>query len=57
MTELLDFAKTVGVPAAIAFFVLWRLDHRLDQLIREVHAMHEKLGAVLGRPVAERGRP
>ncbi len=54
MTELLDFAKTVGVPAAIAFFVLWRLDHRLDQLIREVHAMHEKLGAMLGRPVAER---
>jgi hypothetical protein len=33
MSEWLDFTKTVGVPTGIAFFVLWRLDRRLADLV------------------------
>lgn len=52
MAEILEFVKAVGVPAAIAFFVLWRLDARLAELIREIRALH----AGITQMVADSGR-
>ena len=43
MAETLEFIKTVGVPAAIAFFVLWRLDRRLGDLVGAITSFHADL--------------
>jgi hypothetical protein len=39
MSELYDFIKSVGVPAAIAFYVLHRIDRRLNELVAVVQAL------------------
>lgn len=48
MTESLEFIKAVGVPAAIAFFVLWRLDRRLGDLVSALTSFHADLKDSLG---------
>lgn len=35
MNEAFEFIKSVGVPAGIAFFVLYRLDERFKELVAE----------------------
>lgn len=34
--EIIDLVKNVGFPIAVAGFVLWRLEPRLDKLIEAV---------------------
>ena len=43
----LRLVKDVGVPAAIAFFVLWRLDRHLVALTKQVMELHGCIKAVL----------
>ena len=47
MTEFFEFVKLVGVPAAITFFVLWRVEARLAELIREIRTLHERVGEIV----------
>lgn len=49
MESVVHFVQGVGVPAAIAFFVLWRLDARLAELVKEIRQLSEKVSTVLGR--------
>ena len=42
-----EFIKQVGFPAAIAIFVLWRLDKRLGDLVTELRAFHTLMGNVM----------
>lgn len=43
MTEWLEWFKTAGIPAAIAFFVLWRLDSRLGELSGKIDKLIDTL--------------
>lgn len=43
MSEWLNAISTIGVPAAIAFFVLWRLDKNLSSLKESIDRLIEKL--------------
>lgn len=55
MTEVIEFIKAVGVPAAIAFFVLWRLDSTLQDLVKELRAFHAEIKTVVGAQVVGQG--
>jgi hypothetical protein len=33
LAQILEAVKTIGVPAAITFIVLWRVEHKLDKVI------------------------
>ncbi len=39
LNDLLDFIKSVGVPAALAFLVLWRLDQRLWEISEKLSTL------------------
>ena len=47
LSAIADFIKQVGFPAAIAIFVLWRLDRRLGDLVTELRAFHLRMTDVL----------
>lgn len=47
MHDLLTFAEHVGVPAAIAFYVLVRIDKRLQQLTNAITTLHRCIAARL----------
>ncbi len=42
-------AKDLGFPAAVAGFVLWRLDNRLAALIDKVSKLHEAILELAGK--------
>lgn len=44
--EIAEFIKTVGIPAGIAFYVLWRFDKRLADLVNELRAANAQNGGV-----------
>jgi hypothetical protein len=44
--EVTDFIKTVGIPAAVAFFVLWRLDRGLASVVTQLAALVTEMRAV-----------
>jgi len=43
VNELLEFIKVLGFPAAVAFFVLWRLDKRLEELTKVLAELCSKI--------------
>lgn len=45
MDQWAQLIRELGFPAAIAFFVIWRLDQRFLELIKE---FRELRGALLG---------
>ena len=54
MDEWSKLAREFGFPAAVAFFVLWRLDASLKEVARGVEALRR---AILSLPARERQRP
>lgn len=44
MVEFYQFVQNVGFPAAVAIFVLWRLDARLLDIVRELRDLRGLLG-------------
>ncbi len=43
MDEWLKFLRELGFPAAVAFFVLWRVDTTLHHILRELAALRLEL--------------
>lgn len=37
--EIISFVRDLGFPAAVALFVLWRLDNRLKELVDRLYTM------------------
>lgn len=48
--DFLKFTQGVGVPTAIAFFILWRLDQTLRDIRDELKQLR---GDLLGRDVRD----
>jgi hypothetical protein len=64
MHDFLTFIKDVGVPTGIAFYLLHRIEGKLDTLTSAVVALSERLGpcpySMTSRPPASQqttGRP
>lgn len=42
-TEILKFIRELGFPAAVAFFVLWRLDRTLHEILVELSKLRDEV--------------
>lgn len=51
---LLQFGRDLGFPAAVAFFVLWRLEGAIKDNTREIHSLRVELAAHSGRQPPEK---
>jgi hypothetical protein len=47
MEQLLPFIQAVGVPAGIAFYVLWQTTQAVKDLRDEVHQLNQHLLEVI----------
>ena len=61
--DVVKLFKEIGFPAAVAAFVLWRLEARLREMVEALHAVKAALATVVtqaaeaARELAKQPRP